>query len=366
MAIYKIRVILPFTDIKTGEKIEYGTMFETDSAERAENIVKMKLGELVSVKHPKKNSKRILIHHTEFYKVGGIETAAKHLSKAFVDYDITFIVGIKADPTQIAELAKRHSVIIDNGIDRYSADVLLLMNYDSAEHIIKRVDAKKVYQFCHADWQGLIDSGAFRGFKLNIHPRVDKVLAVSETAQKGLKTAYNIDSIVLPNILCPLEEKRLVFLCLTRATIEKGIDRLLDMVDRFNEAGKNFVVFLCAPLEQAQKIIQDRIKETANVVVLPASPYSQELLRSADYLVQLSTNESYCYSVREALQMQVPIIVSDIPELKKLVGKGENGFVLKDDMSNLDIDKIFNEVPKPKAYSEEISPLWYKVLKGEL
>lgn len=366
MAVYKIRVSQAFTDIKTGKQVNYGTLFETDSAERASNILKLGLGKIVEIQHDAKKSKKVLIHHSELYKIGGIETAAKQISQAFADYDLTFIVGAKADLTQVKELAKRHSVVIDNGVDKYKADVLLLMNYDSAQHIIDRVEAKKVYQFCHADWQGLIDSGAFRGFQLEIHPRVDKVIAVSETAQKGLKTAFNIDSIVVPNILCPLEDKRLVFLCLTRATIEKGIDRLLDMVDSFNAAGKNFVLFLCAPLEGAVKMIQDRVKSTRNILVLPPSPYTQELLRSADYLVQLSSNESYCYSVREALQMQVPVIVSDIPELSKLVKEGENGFVIKNDMSNLDVDKIFNKVPKPKAYSEKISPLWKKVLKGEL
>lgn len=362
---YSLRVLKHFTDIETGRQVKPCDIVETTSEQRMKNIVKRKLGEVVGVRYDDKHGKRVLVHHTVIFRVGGIETAARQLSKAFPNCDITFCVK-NADPAQVMELVKRHSVIIDNGVDIYDTDVLILMNYDSAQNIIKRVTAKKVYQFCHADWQGLMDSGAFKNFKLQIHPRVDKVLAVSETAQRGLKTAFGIDSVIVPNILCKPERERLVFLFMSRATIEKGVDRLLDLVDRFNAAGKDFVVFFCSPLEQAQKAIQDRVKATANIFVLPASPYSQELLRTADYLVQLSNNESYCYSVREALQLGVPIIVSDIPELKKLVVEGKNGFVLDDDFSNLDIDKIFNNVPKPKAYSEEISPLWPQILKGEL
>lgn len=364
--IYGVEVLHPFTDIITGKLLEIGSTIETDSEQRVQNIVKQQLGKLAYVCHSGKKGKRVLFHHTELYRVGGIETAAQHIARAFPDADITFCVGKNADQAQLMQLAKRHSVILDDETTTYDTDVLVLMNYDSAKRIINRVKAKKVYQFCHADWQGLIDMGAFRGYKLEIHPRVNKVLAVSETAQKGLKTAYGIDSILVPNILCPLDEKKLVFLVLSRATAEKGIDRVLDLVDRFEEAGKDFVVFMCAPLEQTTAAIKKRIENNTKIVVLPALPDSQELLQAASYLVMLSRNESYCYSVREALQRQVPCIVSNIPELRKLIKDGQNGYVLDDDFSNLNVDKIFNQIPKPKAYSEKVSPLWEKVLKGEL
>lgn len=364
--IYGIRVLLPFDDIETGVKHNIGEVCEIKSESRLRNIIKLGLGELLYTRHENKKGKSVLIHHTELYKIGGIETAARQISKAFPEHDITFIVGQKADPGQVMELSKRHNVILDDGVRKYAADVLILMNYDSAGKILNRVDAPKVYQFVHADWQGLKDIGAFPGFNLKIHPRVDKVLAVSETAQKGLKTAFGIDSTVVPNILCPLDKPQRVFLVLSRATNEKGIDKMLDMFDRFESAGKDFIVLLCAPLEQAGREIADRIKNSRYILNLPSLPSSQVLLRAADFLVQMSDNESYCYSVREALQTKVPCIVSDIPELAKLIRDGENGYVLKPDLSNLDIDKIFNKKLKLKAYDEKISPLWEKVLKGEL
>lgn len=366
MTTFGIMVLTPFNDIKTGVLYKIGEIMEADTEERAENIIKQRLGVLVYSRHDAKKGKSVLIHHTELYKIGGIETAAQHISRAFADYNITFVVGKNADTTQVLELSKRHSVILDNDKRRYTADVLILMNYDGAQKIINRVDAPKVYQFVHADWENLLKLGTFKNFRLQIHPRVDKVLAVSETAQKGLKTAFGIDSVVVPNVLCPVEKERLVFLVLSRATNEKGIETMLDMFDRFEAAGKDFVVFLCSPIEQAVKPIQDRIRESRHIFILPASPYNQDLLKGADFLIQLSHNESYCYSVREALQRKVPCIVSDIPELAKLIRDGENGYVLKPDLSNLDIDKIFNKKLKLKAFKENISPLWEKVLEGEL
>lgn len=364
--IYGIRVLVPFDDIETGVKHNIGEVCEIKSESRVHNIFRLGFGELVYTRHEPKGGKRVLIHHTELYKIGGIETAARQISRAFPEHDITFVVGRNADRQQVLELSKRHSVIIDDGVRTYEADVLLLMNYDSAEKIINRVVAPKVYQFVHADWQGLIDIGAFPGFSMKIHQRVNKVLAVSETSQKGLKTAFGIESTVVPNILGPLEKPPLVFLVLTRATSEKGIDKMLDMFDRFEAAGKSFVVFLCSPMEQAIPAIKDRVTRTSYVLTLPALPQSQALLRAADFLVQMSNNESYCYSVREALQMKVPCIVSDIPELRKLIRDGQNGYVIKNDLSNLDVDKIFNKKLKLKEYKEEIDPLWDKVLEGEL
>ena len=364
---YGIKVLVPFDDIESGKRRNIGEIFETENESRARNIFRQKLGEFAYSKHDDKKGKKILIHHTELYRVGGIETATRQISKAFPTHDITYIVGKDADPVQVLELSKQHSVIIDNGVDKYDADVLLLMNYDSAQKIIDRVNAPKVYQFVHADWEHLLELGTFSpGFKLQIHKRVNKVLAVSKTAQKGLKNAFGIESDVVPNILNPLDGKRPIFLILSRATNEKGIDKMLEMFDRFEAAGKEFVVFLCSPINQSTKSIQERIKRNRRILLIPPSPYSQELLRSADFLVQLSHNESYCYSVREALQLKVPCIVSDIPELSKLIKDGVNGYVLKPDLSNLNIDDIFNKKLKLKEYKEEISQLWRKILEGEL
>lgn len=363
--IYGIKVLVPFDDIESGKRRNIGEIFETENGSRARNIFNRGLGELVFAKHNGKKGKRVLIHQTLLYRIGGIETANRQIARAFPDRDITFIFE-RADQTQLLEIAKTQNVILDDGKSRYEADVLIFSNYDSAPKIINRVKAGKVYQLIHADFKGLKAMPEWRHFKWSPNEKVDRVFACSETAKRGLKEALGVESTVLPNILNPAEEGRKVFLVLSRASREKGIERVLDMVDRFEAAGKDFVLFLCSTTETLPRQYQDRIKASRKILTIPPSPYSLELLRSADYLVQLSLNESYCYSVREALQQKVPCIVSDIPELSKLIKDGKNGYVLKDDLSNLNIDKIFNKKLKLEAYREEINPLWEKVLEGEL
>jgi glycosyltransferase involved in cell wall biosynthesis len=82
--------------------------------------------------------------------------------------------------------------------------------------------------------------------------------------------------------------------------------------------------------------------------------------------VQLSSIESWCYSIREALANNVAVIGSKIPEIKKVIKDGVNGYLLDDDLGNLDVDKIFNKIPKPKGYSEPMSDIWRDVMEGKL
>ena len=361
MAKYKLQVKIDFTDIKTGGVVRNGTIFETDDKIRALNIIRQKLGDLVAIEHQKRG-KRIMFHQTFCYTIGGIETANRHIAKAFADKNILFCFTTP-DLYQMLELGETCDVIVDDGLRRYEADVLILTNYDSAPHIINRVTTRKVYQQIHADFDGLTQMPMWSNFRWIPHDKINMVLAVSETAQKGLKKAFDVDSIVVPNILTPPEKKRLVFLVLSRASAEKGIERLVELVHRMDAAGKDFVVYICSTTKQLK---DPTILNHRRIVLVEPSLYNNVLLDCADYLVQLSDNESYCYSVREALQRQVPVIVSNIPEFRKLVEPGKNGYILDNDFTNLNIDKIFKHVPKPEPYKEQVPAIWNKVLKGEI
>lgn len=368
MPIFKLKALTRFTDAETGKTVERYEMVKTESVERAIKIINLGLGELVEARH-EKQGKRVLIHQNFLYKIGGIETANRHLARAFADYNICFLFGTvygKPDVRQMLELAKTCDVVVDDGKRRYETDILIFANYDSAPKVIDRVKADKIYQQIHADFVNLTKRGGWQYFKWTPHQSVDKVLAVSDTAQKALMQKWGIDSVVVPNVLTPVSDQRLVFLVLSRATIEKGIDRVIELCDRFNAAGKDFVIFLASTLDNADTILRQEVEKRERIVLVEPSIYSQEMLRAADYLIQLSHSESYCYSIREALQRQVPVIGSDIPEFNKIIKNGKNGFIINDDYSNLDIDAIFNSQLKLKPYSEDIPEIWHKVLRGDL
>lgn len=364
MPTFKLTALASFTDAETGKWVHRYNTVVTESVERALNIVNLGLGELVEASHGKSGT-RVMIQQNLLYKIGGIETANRHLARAFADYNICFVFS-KADMAQLMELAKTCDVIIDDGKRTFDTDVLLLANYESAPTIINRVRAKKVYQQIHADWESLTAIGGWQYFKWVPHPKVDKILTVSETAQRGLKNKFGYDSIVVPNVLTPPQDQRKVFLVLSRASAEKGINRVLELHDKFKAANKDFIFLMASTIENGGAKLEQEIKSRERIVLVEPTVYATSLFRCADFLVQLSATESYCYSVREALQRQVPVICSDIPECAKLIKNGKNGYILNDDMSNLDIDAIFNKKLKFEPYTEEIDPNWYKALEGEL
>lgn len=360
---YKLRILQPFMDAETYQSIPRASIFETTDLARAMKIIKMDLGELVEITHQKAGP-RIMFHQKFCYKIGGIESANRQIARAFADRNIVFVFNVP-NLYHMLELGKTCDVIWDDYAREYDVDVLVLTNYDSAPEIIDRVKAKKVYQQVHADWENMKKMEIWKNFSWHPHERVDKVLAVSDTVKGGLKRSMGIESVVVPNVLKPVEnsERTLVFMVMSRASAEKGIDRIVELIKRMDDAGKDFVVYICSTVDGPMK---DELQNNRHVVIVPPHLNNYTLLRSADYLIQLSLNESYCYSVREALEESVPCIVSRIPEFEKIIQDGKNGYILDDDFGNLDLDKIFNHRPNPKPYREEIPAIWNKVMEGKL
>ena len=364
MPTYRIFVNVEFADKDTGDIIKAGTIFRTQDYGRAKDIIRRNIGKFAGVEHGKRKGNRILIHQKYCFKIGGIETANRAIAEAFKDRNIVFVFG-DADFDQAMALAKYHDVIIDDGHSTYDCDVAIFTNYDSAPAIMKRINARKIYQQIHADFENLRKIPVWSNFVWHPDPRIDKVLSVSETAQKGLQAAFQQESIVVPNILPKHDTEPFKFVLLSRATPEKGIDDVVKMFRRFDEAKKDYVLFLCSTIEQADDDSQIYLRENPRVLTVQPSPYARVLVENCDMGIQLSRNESYCYSVREMLQAGTPCLVSDIPELRKLIKNGKNGYVYKEGM---DIEKIFDRTLKAnmKAYDEKIDPLWEDVLNGDL
>lgn len=83
----------------------------------------------------------------------------------------------------------------------------------------------------------------------------------------------------------------------------------------------------------------------------------------ADYGVQLSDTEGYSYFINECLQYGTPVICTDFPSAYESVEDGVNGYILDMNLSNLDIDKIINKIPRNFEYKEKTTVEdWQKIL----
>lgn len=374
---FEVKVLTEFKDLTTPDERlrRAGDIYTIEDENRVRALLgnnkrKIKFVEVLGAK--KKcptihKDKKIIIFQDYLYFIGGIETFLFNLTKNFRDYDIT-IIGRRIELDQFIALSKYCNVKIDDN-KKIECDILILGNYN-CDYILSRTVAKKVYQMIHADWEGIRKIPEWADFTWRKNPKIDNVICVSDTAAKGLKKTMGYDSKVIYNILDDdfKEEDGLIFLTLSRATPEKGIYRMIQMAKKFKEKGKKFIWFISCSLDQVKdRDIITQIKSIPEFVIINPSVYNKMLIKNCDYLVQLSDTESFCYSAYEALQRQVPVILTDFPEAKSIVDEGENGYIVKMDLSDLDVDKIFNNVPKADYYIDRCDKdEWLKVFKGEL
>lgn len=369
----EVKSQMDFLDIKTNEMRKAGDIFACSFDRYNEMLCNGIKVEPVRIDYrgkKKKTGPKIIVYQKLLYVIGGIETWDMNLARTFEDRNITFVFS-QADKTQMVELSKYADVILDDSNRHYSCDVLINANYDGSDILLPRTKAKKVYQAIHSDFKALKDVNCWTNFNLNINPRTDAIFSASETAQKGLKEGFGYDSVVVPNILAKADTERpMVFISLTRASEEKGIGRVIQMAQEFKRKGYKFIWLLCSTLNgadsEANKRYIEAIRGIPEFINVQPQLYTRELLKFSDYLVQCSDTEAYCYSIREALQQKVPVIATKFTEATKIIKDGENGYLLDFDLKNLDVDKIFKEVPKVKGYEEKVNPIWEKVLNGEL
>lgn len=362
-----VRVKSPFDDAITGEHYLAERLLDLDDPQRVMKMAKLGLVELVHIDAPRpKSGTRVMVYQNLLFTIGGIETADYQLARAFADHDIVFVFRT-ADIEQGLRLAQYCEVQIDDGVMPLEADVVILANYDSLDYCKGRLKAKKIYQQVHADWANMKKMWQWANFKWKPDECVDAVLAVSETTVKALQTAFDepINAVLVPNILNPPEDTGFrVFLTLSRFSAEKGADLIVAMVKRFMEANKHFLWIICGTMSDSR--LNQRLSGVKNVVFVEPSIYNEGLIKNCDYLVQLSKNESYCYSVHQALACGKPCICTDIPEFRRVIEPGKNGWLVGQGLEGLDIEAIFSKQLTPDPTEEPIDPVWEKVLKGEL
>lgn len=363
----KIETISPFKDIYDLSLHSVGEILDLEDSVRAADIINKSLGRLIEINIEMAEDiavgKKVIVYTSRMFKIGGVETAIYNIAKTFKDKDITFLFG-EADIEQALRVAQFHPVQIDRG-QSLDCDVLIVMGYDGMKKLRAKINAKKVYHQIHADWSTLKAHG-YKDYKIDTKP-IDKFLSVSETAQKGLKKEFGIDSVIVPNLLAKQDYGEFrIFLTLSRLEPEKGGDILLRMLERFKTANKRFLWVICGSGSGQSRITQV-LYNNPNVILLPPSVENEWLLPKVDYLVQTSYSEAYCYSIHQAIAAGTPVISTRIPEAEKIIEDGKNGYLVSFDLNDLDVDKIFEKRPTFVAKkSEKVEPIWNKVLNGEL
>jgi len=299
---------------------------------------------------------RVILYTKTLRKVSGLQTWEKNFCKAMHKYfDITFIYQDGDNKEFLQEIGKYVKFIQDTGSVQ-EADVCI---YSSLQHgILNNIQASKYVQVLHTDLKAW-------NFELKRDPRVSLYVAVGEGVAQSLKLNEGLEAVVIPNMLSePVVKPVLHLMTASRLAMGKGFDRTIKLARMFQQANKEFVWEIYG--SGAPSYIEN-LKYALNgipeVVLMGARTNIQSYMAVADYVVQLSDNEGFCYSMFEALQVGTPVIVTDWEGVRTTVRDGVNGYVLDMGLENVDIERMFHKVPENVTLKEvKVDNLWLQLL----
>lgn len=266
-------------------------------------------------------------------EIGGIETYLWEIAKKYGDLDIT-IVYTNADSKQLNRLRKKLRCIrLTQPIKCKRCFLMYRVGTDM-------VEADEYIQMIHANYK-------IQSLLVNIDPKITKYVGVSKWVADAYEEILRSKGVNKPVEVCynPLtieEPKKILHLISpTRLTKEKGKDRMIMLGRMLQEAKIPFLWLVFT--NDFNRIDID------NVIYMPPRLDIREYIKDADYLVQLSDTEGCPYSILESLSLGTPVLCTPVPSMLEIgVKDGENGYVLPYDMQGIDLDKIYNKIPKFK------------------
>lgn len=278
--------------------------------------------------------------------IGGIETFFYQLGKKYgKDFDITVFYRF-ADQTQLQRLSKyvKCKKYRDGKVIRCKR-AFVCFNTD----ILDFIEADEYYQMLHGDYTSL-------GVWPDIHPKIQKYISVSEVVRDAYRKGTGDDSIVCYNPFTVEKPKKVLNLVsATRLTADKGFARMEMLAYELDKAGIPFVWTVYTD--------SNRAVTNPNIIFRPPRLDVLPFIANADYYVQLSDAEGYCYSIVEALSVGTPVIATDFKVIHEIgVINGVNGWIVPMNMENLPIDDIykglkkFKYTPLPDRWGELLLP----------
>jgi glycosyltransferase involved in cell wall biosynthesis len=182
-------------------------------------------------------------------------------------------------------------------------------------------------------------------------PHIDRLIAVNQATkeyyrEKELKIGHKIDVIPVgidTKLFKPLnkeavrkkykfEMQDIIVLFIGRFSKEKGLDMLLEVYNRLNINQKKIKLVLVGEGPDKEKLENTiRTQKIEGVTFIEPLPHDKipEIINCADVLALSSSYEGMPTVVLEALACGVPVVSTDVGDVKNVVVNGKTGFVIK-------------------------------------
>lgn len=244
--------------------------------------------------------------------IGGIETFTYYFVKTMSKYYDIIVLYDTMDPAQIDRVSKYVECIKNDPKHHIECDHLIINRI--LDPIPNNIHAKITIQMVHGARITYADVPQDR----------DKIVCVSEYVKKTW-TDKTINAHVINNIMSMDKPKASPILLVTASRLDaadKGLKRMLQLAELMEKQDVPYIWLCFSNKGNIYNAPKRMIFMEPTLDILP-------WIQKADYLVQLSDEEAFCYSLVEALELGTAVIVTPLDILDEIgVIDGENGYVV--------------------------------------
>lgn len=293
---------------------------------------------------------KLILYHNNLLKFGGVDTFVYNFVKKMNKYfDILFLYTT-ADKNNLERIKKYVNTEQYSKDKKYICDICICASAwgQYPDSVIAK--SGRYIQMVHADYIKAKEIG----FIYNKWHKTTEHIGVSNYVCKVFKQLYPKENITrIYNILDEVQETKpiLKLISATRVSKEKGYERMLKLAQELKKANIRFRWTIFTDLN----LYNQKPFDLEEIVYMRPSHDFFDYIKEADYGVQLSDTEGYSYFINECLQYGTPVICTNFPSAYESVENEKNGYILDMNLSNLDINKIINNIPKNFLYKEKCS-----------
>lgn len=273
-----------------------------------------------------------LFYYKDINSIGGVESFFWNLAQKYGStHDIT-IMYQTGDPEQIKRLSKLVRVKKYRDGERVRCKRCFITFNVS---MLDNIEAEEYYQLLHGDYRSI-------GVCPDSHPKIQEWVAVSKVVRDSYSDITGKVADVCYNPFLPVKPRKVLrLISATRLTPDKGYKRMEQLAAALEGKGIPFVWDVYS--DQRKSFV------SKNIAVRDPRLDIIDFIAEADYFVQLSDAEGYCYSVVESLSVGTPVIVTDFKVAREIgVQDRVNGFILPFDMSDIPTDDIYKGLKRFK------------------
>jgi hypothetical protein len=294
---------------------------------------------------------KIVFYIPYFNNIGGVESWIYYIARLYGDgRDIT-VYYVNGDENQLDRL--RPFVKVRRFYhQRIDCDLAIFCAWLPDDEI-RCFQAETRIQFIHACY-----SVAYDVKKYIINPLINKYIAVSQTAADDFYNLTGYMPDVIRNPIALNEPKKVLkLISATRITEDKGSiwEKMQIFAKKLLKANIPFIWLVFT-----NSTIRPNIK---GIIFMPPELDISHYMKEADYLVQFSKTEADCLSIKESLSVGTPVLVTNFASVyENKIVDGKNGYIFDMNMEDIDVEKVYNIIPKFEYTPNSSDKEWKNLL----